>query len=185
MSENYVIIMRGISGSGKSTVVEALETSLYLEATAHREEPPPEFCIVSADHYMVDESGNYAFDPRRLSEVHKECLRKFMMQVVEKATDRSKYIVVDNTNTTTTEMSVYAQVALALDWKLKIFTCLCDPGIAFQRQRHGVPSANIYKQHLRLESEAKRIPMNWGHEVLFPGETDARVQEILRYLFKG
>jgi predicted ABC-type ATPase len=50
-------IIRGVPGSGKSTLARKLAPNAAFEA----------------DTYMVDSDGNYAFDPKKLSEVHQKC----------------------------------------------------------------------------------------------------------------
>ena len=56
-------IIRGIPGSGKSTMARKLAPNAAFEA----------------DAYMVDQQGNYAFDPSRLGEVHQKCYEVFTL----------------------------------------------------------------------------------------------------------
>jgi len=70
-------IIRGLPGSGKTTLARVLAP----------------YYNVSADDFMVDEEGNFCFDPERLGEVHKRC----EIQVIEWMTQGHSVIAVHNT----------------------------------------------------------------------------------------
>lgn len=86
-----VFIMRGISGSGKSTKARTLA--------------PPE-AICSADHYF-QASGEYVFRWQDLPAAHQACLTKFIRLLYAKA----PAVVVDNTNLRLWEYENYVRVA--------------------------------------------------------------------------
>lgn len=181
MARNKVLVLRGISGSGKSTFTDRLKAAVLLEAD-RVQDPPPCFVVVSADKHMVNSEGQYCFDPRRLSEVHQKSLRSFMLAIVEKERN-GKLIVVDNTNTTLVEMAPYVQLALAMEWEVKVLTFLCEPSEAYSRSRHGVPSASLLKQHLRLLNDTPQIPLNWNSEILLTPEILEEELGIYRAIF--
>ena len=51
-----VVILRGVSGAGKSSWAEVLYN-------AHEEAAPGGSFLLSADNYFVDSSGKYRFNP--------------------------------------------------------------------------------------------------------------------------
>jgi predicted kinase len=139
-----VIIMCGISGSGKSTRA----AKFY-----------PKAMVVSADHFfMVD--GEYRFDPSKLPQAHGACLRNFVMCLQGDA----DMVVVDNTNTTVAEVAPYAALALAYGYDLKVEILKVDVETAAARNLHGVPKAGIVKMAERLEALKDSLPPWWPCE---------------------
>jgi NEDD4-binding protein 2 len=115
-----VIIMRGASGSGKSTYTK----KHYGDAV-----------VCSADNYYVDDQGNYNFDPTKIGAAHRQCKRSF-----KDALDRSEpLVVVDNTNTTLKELQPYIQVAEAHGYEVEVVRVETPLDIAAKRNAHGVP----------------------------------------------
>lgn len=133
-----VIILSGISGSGKSTY-------------ARRNYPGAVVC--SADKFpglYVDGELQFA----KLSDAHNACLRDFTVALLE---GRS-VIVVDNTNTTSVEIAPYAAMALAFGAELLVVTIECDTDTAHGRNLHNVPRKGVEGQAARL---AERELMPW------------------------
>ena len=89
-----IIMLRGVPGSGKTTLAEAIATNHTL--------------LVAADDYMVDEDGNYLFNPNKLKECHSKC-----EQAVENGIIIGRYskIIVHNTSTQKWEMDAYFDLA--------------------------------------------------------------------------
>lgn len=79
-----VIILCGVSGSGKSTIAKEIGSGY----------------VVSADDFFMA-SGEYKFDPTMLPAAHGQCLRDFV-GCLQYGCDT---IVVDNTNTTMMEVA--------------------------------------------------------------------------------
>lgn len=82
-----VVIMRGVPGSGKSYIVDRIQTiaeNLNFHTT-----------ICSADDYFTDERGNYLFRRRELDQAHRACMETFA-QALEVVHD--DVIIIDNTN---------------------------------------------------------------------------------------
>ena len=129
VEENKVVfVMRGLSGSGKSTVVESI-TRVF-----------PEAVVCSADHFFVElGNGVYQFDASRLKDAHADSQRRF-----QSAMDRRvKTIVVDNTNVMRWEMNSYVNAAgkhaypvilveSKTPWRM-------DPKELAAKNSHGVP----------------------------------------------
>ena len=154
-----VIVLRGISGAGKTTFVEENYERSGVKAIS-----------VSADNYMVDEKGKYAFDPRRLDECHAKCLARFVALAQNAVNDSVigyDVIVVDNTNSTLWEVSPYVHVARAYGHDVRVITFLCDPRVAFERSRHGVSANVLVAMHSRLQESIASMPFAWNQEVRF------------------
>jgi len=147
-----VVILSGVSGSGKSTRARKLWNDLE----------PGTYCkVVSADDFfMVD--GEYRFDPKKLSDAHGKCFRDFLAALQ----DDYALVVVDNTNTTSEEIAPYILGAQAFGWEAEILTAL--PGrmnwvdyylMCEKRNAHGVGFETIKAQHLRIVN--RRLPPWW------------------------
>eukprot|EP00092_Neocalanus_flemingeri_P004005 GFUD01004311.1.p1 GENE.GFUD01004311.1~~GFUD01004311.1.p1 ORF type:complete len:527 (+),score=133.15 GFUD01004311.1:142-1722(+) len=89
-----MIIMRGLPGSGKSTIVSKLR------------EVFPEACICSADDYFVSH-GVYTFDRARLKDAHLYSQDK----AGEFCQNLANLIIIDNTNVKRWEMAPYFKTA--------------------------------------------------------------------------
>ena len=88
---NNLILVRGLSGSGKSTIAPMFENAV----------------LVSTDDFFLDEYGEYVFDANSLVINHQFCQLavRMMMQ------DDEKLIVVHNTFTADWEMDAYFDLA--------------------------------------------------------------------------
>jgi predicted kinase len=139
-----VTILCGISGAGKSTIAEQIGCE-----------------VCSADKFFMDDDGNYKFNPRFLSDVHTACLREYVELV---RGGKHSDVVVDNTNTTLSEIAPYAALALAYGWELLIRIVKCDVETAFARNVHGVPRETIEKQASRLSRLKDSLPPWWPVE---------------------
>ena len=98
----HLILVRGISGSGKSTLASALTLDGGY--------------MVAADDFMVDNNGNYKFDPKRLKEVHE----KAQYMVREYLAFPNATVVVHNTFTQKWEMQPYIDMANNVGAKVTI-----------------------------------------------------------------
>lgn len=153
----HVIILRGCSGTGKSTWTRN-EAQSYGRVQ-----------VYSADHFFEDGKGNYNFDASKLGLAHGLCLKNFAntLMLEDILEDDSKTtMVIDNTNTTAVEVAPYAQLALAYKRPLKIVTLLCDPEIAHARNTHGVPLKTVQDQYRRLKQSAGKMPKWWNEMVV-------------------
>ena len=88
---NNLILLRGVSGSGKSTIAPMFKNAV----------------LVSTDDFFLDEYGEYVFDANSLVINHQFCQLavRMMMQ------DDEKLIVVHNTFTADWEMDAYFDLA--------------------------------------------------------------------------
>lgn len=148
-----IIIMQGVSGSGKST---------YIKNNF------PSAIVVSADYYFVNVvTGNYEFNCELLGVAHANCLRSYIDTVIawnNKVEDG--VLVVDNTNCTVAEIAPYAAIATAYGHKLKIICLDIDPKVATARNLHGVEESNVIVMAERIMSSSKDLPPYWKREVI-------------------
>tara|TARA_R100000781_G_scaffold3891_1_gene5131 strand:- start:918 stop:1382 length:465 start_codon:yes stop_codon:yes gene_type:complete len=100
-----LIIMQGISGSGKSTFVKAFKKKNDI--------------VLSTDDYFIDDDGNYNFDESKLKEYHMktftECVNKMQdtnrPEKVIKGILGDVTIWLDNTNCKNKDVDPYISVA--------------------------------------------------------------------------
>ena len=138
-----VTILRGVPGSGKSTIAREMNVP-----------------TVSADHYMVDADGNYNFDPARLQYAHRECLSEYMRHMLEWGTP---HVIVDNTNITAVECAPYVAIAQAIGADVEVLTIDCGNMDAMHaRNTHGVSRQVVANMAARLTVENGRLPRWWN-----------------------
>jgi predicted kinase len=175
-----VIILSGVSGSGKTTYAKDLLSDPNRLGTAG---------LVSADQYFIQERkghtsctvwalvltqgqyertpssphGEYLFDASKLSEAHADCFRRF----IDHLRAGTRLVIVDNTNTTNEEIAPYYLGAQAFGYEVEIVTFDVRLKIGqvhlenfAKRNSHGVSANVIWKQMVRL-SGRKLLP--WWH----------------------
>ena len=128
-----LVIMRGISGSGKSTYTRDHLPGAY---------------VCSADQFFIDPAGVYQFDPRKLGEAHRWCYRSFLTAL----SHNHDIIVVDNTNTQLFEFYGYAQAAWAHDYTVEVVRMDTPVEVAAARNLHGVPTAGVKAMQDRFQT---------------------------------
>lgn len=100
--------------------------------------------VFSADDFMVDAEGRYAYDPSRLGECHARCLAEVAIYITgdRASSTRGGHAFVANTFSRTFEILPYAAVAQAAGVPLRIVH-LFDNGFTDEqlasRNVHGVP----------------------------------------------
>lgn len=127
-----VIVLQGIPGSGKSTWAEQQEGY-----------------VVSADHYFIQPTGEYAFVPALLGKAHGWCFRKY----IEALQQMRELVVVDNTNTRVSEVSPYMLGAAAFGYEARIKRFAVNVEVAAQRNVHGVPLETCKRMNDKLLRE--------------------------------
>lgn len=123
-----ITIMQGLPGSGKSFSAAKIAAETSAE-------------IVSADNFPGlygdrDVDGRIPFNVALLGPAHGACFRAAV-----EALQNGRSVVVDNTNTTASEVGPYVLLAQAFGAAPKIVHVLCDPSTAHARNTHGVPYA--------------------------------------------
>lgn len=144
-----VLVLQGVSGSGKSTYAKWREKQRHEAA---------EFCtIVSADEFFMKD-GVYQFDATKLPQAHAQCLRRFV-EIVSRSTDRETLLIVDNTNTSVAEIAPYMALAAAYGHEAVILRFDVDPRKAAARNTHGVPAPGVDAQYTRMVRQ--ELPPWW------------------------
>lgn len=143
-----VVILRGIPGSGKSTWTEK---NLGLQDL-----------VSSADRFMVDEKGQYDFSRDKLDDVHRKCLKRFVLGITPSSSEGPfagpPNVVVDNTNTLFEHMKIYLDLARAFSCGIRIVRMDCPIDVARARQRHAVPIQTLERMQRNLEIP---LPKEW------------------------
>ena len=134
--KKVVVIMVGVSGSGKSTWIEE-----FL-----RTHPSESSVIASADHFFM-QNGLYNFNASKLGAAHDYCKEKFSRAIQ----DGVDTIFVDNTNTRKWERGFYITEAKKNGYKVFLKVLRVDPEVAANRNRHGVPLNSILNMDGRID----------------------------------
>lgn len=127
METLYVI--RGVSGSGKSTFAKKLAEALQI-------------CYFEADMYHYDEEGNYNWKPSTVAASHAWC-RNMVIEELGKG----KSVIVANTTTTEKELAPYLAIAEEM---------CCNVVSLIVENRHGNDSIHDVPQEIR-ERQAQRL----------------------------
>ena len=124
MQKLYII--RGVPGSGKTTLAQQLAGSNYFEA----------------DQWMTSPDGTYKFDPSRLGYCHRMC-----QQAVAGALD-SGAAVVAVSNTFVKRRDFLPYVRLAEDRGVEVEIVICDGRFG---NVHGVPEATVERMRREFQ----------------------------------
>jgi len=127
IDEKILYIVRGIPGSGKSTFAKQLTSNVF-----------------EADHYFIDNEGNYNFDPSKIKDAHKDCqdnVRYAMESSISK-------IAVSNTSTQDWELQPYYE--LATKYGYTVFSIVVENRHEGVNQ-HGVPEDKLELMRNRFE----------------------------------
>jgi predicted kinase len=126
-----LILVRGIPGSGKSTVAKSLTGYSHVEA----------------DMFWM-EDGEYKFDATMLPQAHAWCLRRTRDLLADLGVD----VVVSNTFTTVKELRPYFELAKELGIKVQVITCQSQFG-----NIHGVPEDTLAKMKARFTYDISEL----------------------------
>jgi predicted kinase len=146
-----VIIMSGVSGSGKSTYIE--------------KHFPLATCCSADTYFLHFDTKEYRFNASKLGEAHAACFRRFIEAVRgEDEWLASDLVVVDNTNTTIEEIAPYMIGAAAYGYQAEIITFARPTFLAVcealaMRNGHGVSADTIAAQARRLRD--RKLPSYW------------------------
>lgn len=120
-----LVLIRGLPGSGKSTIAKALYGFVHMEA----------------DMYFVDAFGNYEYEQARIKNAHEWCQRE-----TRKHLELGRNVVVSNTFTRRFEIEPYFEMANSLGIKPNVLIATGK-----FKNEHGVPAEVIEKMRQRWE----------------------------------
>jgi hypothetical protein len=122
-----LVLIRGLPGSGKSTVAQR-----YY----------PNHVWVEADHYFVDPAtGIYTYVPEEIREAH-----AYSQQKTRYSLEYKRNVVVSNTFTQIWELQPYLDIAALAKVKVEVVRCMGQwPSI------HGVPPEKLQQMYARFE----------------------------------
>jgi predicted kinase len=120
-----LLLIRGLPGSGKTTMAKALTTHTHLEA----------------DMFFTDANGDYHYDRTKVGEAHDWCKAE-----VNKALKRGEDVVVSNTFTRVNELKQYLVIASLNDARFSVIEATGD-----WPNTHGVPDEVIINMRKRWE----------------------------------
>lgn len=133
-----VHIIRGISGSGKSTYAR-----IIVDKNADCD-------ICSADDFFM-EDGEYKFNPSLIAQAHARCMERFI-KMLDGEVDQ---IIVDNTNTRYWEFKNYIHVAHLAGYAVHVHQMSTpeykDALKCIERNVHGVPTEIALEMWSRFE----------------------------------
>lgn len=127
-----LILLRGLPGSGKSTVASIIESAFHYEA----------------DMYFIDENGDYHFDGSKLKEAHQWCKKKVESAMNAVYGSAPRKIVVSNTFTQEWEMEAYYELAEKYGYRVSSLIVENRHGGV---NEHGVPEEKIDEMFNRFE----------------------------------
>ncbi|HAN6306166.1 TPA: ATP-binding protein [Escherichia coli] len=123
-----LIILRGVSGAGKSTVAEIISEGYWP--------------ICEADQYHYTENGVYDWKPENVGKAHAWC-----QSIVRDAmASNIKKIIVSNTSTTEKELKPY--FTIAEEFGYQVISLVVE-------NRHGNDSIHEVPQHIRDQQEKR------------------------------
>jgi predicted kinase len=136
-----LILMRGLPGSGKSTIARILADSFKAEGAYVQ--------IRSTDDFFVDEDGIYRFNPRLLEDAHSSNIHL----VEGDMKNNEDVIIVDNTHVRFKHMEPYALLAQKYGYEIQsvMVGFLNNAQKYFDRCVHSVPLETIERMAREFE----------------------------------
>ena len=130
MMKKELVLLRGLPGSGKSTV-----GLLITKNPLH---------VLSADDYFTDENGKYNFDINKIKLAHDDCKER-CENLMKNDTET---IVVANTFTQEWEMKNYQDLAEKYSYRIHFLIAENRHG---STNIHNVPTETLDKMRYRFE----------------------------------
>jgi predicted kinase len=125
MSEDSLILLRGLPGSGKSTLASILSED-------------KKYPVFSIDDYFTDENGKYEFDPYKNHLAYKQC----ESLTAEAMKANIPKIFVHNTFTIDWEIEPYFKLANQFNYRIFVLTVENHHG---KKNIHNIPEEHLEK----------------------------------------
>jgi predicted kinase len=144
MTDNKMLILiRGLSGSGKTLLADSLTLNSDYEEIEGR-------ASISADDYFTDDDGNYSFNHEKLGEAHHWCVSEVQSMMDEGL----NMIVVHNTFKQQWEAQKYFNLVEKNDYQVQVIS-LYDGGMTdaqlAERNVHGLNERQINNQRKKWD----------------------------------
>ena len=140
INRKVVIVVRGVSNSGKSSFAEYLRFLCDISVS----------CVIcTADDFFTDSEGKYNFDPTKLGVAHNKCQQKF----VRALEDEIELIIVANTNAEEKHLNFYTKIAQEFGYQL--FSIVVEKRFEGGNNNHNVPESNLIKQENNIKHSLK------------------------------
>lgn len=137
--EKTVIILRGLPGSGKSSLAELI--------TKHH----PSASIINIDRYFYNEKGEYVYDPEDTETIRKNLILA-QTKFDHAMTMNQELIVIDCVNETKKHVEGWKSVAERKGYRVVILEIPhANPKILAERNTKGIPEERIRKKLIRWE----------------------------------
>lgn len=133
---NTVILLRGVSGSGKNFTADFIK-SLY-----------PKTVIASADDYYTEKYGEYKWNYQEIGAAHEYCRNKFIKALENKV----KVIICCNTNATEKQFNFYIETAK--EYKYNVISLVVE-NRADTKNIHNVPEKSLELQAINIRNSLK------------------------------
>lgn len=131
-----LILIRGSSGSGKSTMAKSIKDYIFTIA-----EVEPNVEVFSSDDFFTNEDGTYAWYGSGIPMAHRQC-----QESVERHLRRGGSCIVANTFTREFEIAPYLRIAKQFN---HCNVCIIDLYTQFDNV-HAVPPETVEKQKARF-----------------------------------
>jgi predicted kinase len=135
-----LIIVRGVPGSGKTTLAN--------ECAATYRSAGISSAVVSADDWMVDGEGKYAYDYTQLPYCHTMCQRETCRMMTEGVS----VIFVANTFVRKWEAEVYLQLAKLWGYTVTVYRMTGE-----YENVHGVPADKVAIMKANMEPYSNEV----------------------------
>jgi tRNA uridine 5-carbamoylmethylation protein Kti12 len=148
MSRLKVVLVTGISGSGKSEEVARLA-----------KEDPKHTVVIAVNDYFVEYDDKFHYAHLVYPYAQDDAKGKFAYALMRAGQDETKVVIVEDIFSTVGELNDYMIVARSYDCEVEIVTMECDPATAIARQVHGMRPGYIVSRDRDLR--ARVIPEAW------------------------
>jgi predicted kinase len=134
--EKILFIIRGVSGSGKSTFAKKIVDH--------------DFLVCEADKYFIDkETGEYKFDTSKIKDAHKFCQDTVETYMKDSLVNDQFYREIAVANTFTQEWEMEPYFKLAKEYGYAVFTIVVENRHGGVNQ-HGVPEEKLEQMRNRF-----------------------------------